>query len=150
MNTKEQAYCDYIDSLGLEHISGKEMIDYSRRTRYSKSSGRYVAAGIPPKTKWRNLPETLFLVDAVRRYYGKPVTITSAYRCPAYNKLCGGATQSWHMQGYAIDFVIKGISPKLVRNLLLKWRQAGEFKGGLGRYSTFTHVDTRGYNATWG
>ena len=144
MTTKEQAYCDYIDNLGLEHISGKELITYSRRTR------KGVRAGVPPKSKWKNLPETLFLVDAVRRYYGKPVTITSAYRCPAYNKLCGGATQSWHMQGYAIDFVIKGVRPSFVRNLLLKWRQAGEFKGGLGRYSSFTHIDTRGYNATWG
>jgi uncharacterized protein YcbK (DUF882 family) len=144
MNTKEQAYCDYIDSLGLEHISGKELVNYSRRTRNG------VQAGIPPKTKWDNLPETLFLVDAVRRHYGRPVSITSAYRCPAYNKLCGGASQSWHMQGYAIDFVIKGIRPSYVRNLLLKWRQAGQFKGGLGRYTNFTHVDTRGSNATWG
>ena len=144
MNTKEKAYSDYIDSLGLEHISGRELIDYSRRTR----SG--VKAGIPPKSKWENLTETLFLVDAVRKYYGKPVTITSAYRCPEYNKLCGGASQSWHMQGYAIDFVVMGVASYKVRDLLIKWRNEGTFKGGVGRYSTFTHVDTRGGNATWG
>lgn len=148
MTTKEQSYCDYIDSLGLENISGIELIAYSRRKRWDGS--KHVRAGVPPKTLWSNLSETLFLCDAVRNYFKSPITITSAYRCPAYNKLCGGSTASWHMRGYAIDFVIGGVSPSRVRALLLQWRREGVYKGGLGRYSNFTHVDTRGHNATWG
>jgi len=31
-----------------------------------------------------------------------------------------------------------------------KMREEGLFRGGLGLYKTFIHLDTRGRNATWG
>jgi hypothetical protein len=36
-------------------------------------------------------------VQQIRNHFGKPVTITSPYRCETHNKRVGGATKSYHM-----------------------------------------------------
>ena len=42
-------------------------------------------------------PETVKIIQSVRDYFGKPVTINSAYRTPQYNKKVGGASNSQHV-----------------------------------------------------
>lgn len=73
---------------------------------------------------------------------GKPIRINSGYRCPAYNKKIDGARNSQHIYGCATDIVVDGMNPKSVQN-------EAEVFDGLGRYRTFTHVDSRGYKARW-
>ena len=36
-----------------------------------------------------------------------------------------------------------------VERLMEKIRSDGVFRGGIGTYNTFVHVDTRGENANW-
>lgn len=48
--------------------------------------------------------------ERVREIVGKPMTITSGYRCPDLNKAVGGAISSQHKLGEAIDFVCKGLT----------------------------------------
>ena len=43
------------------------------------------------------------LLERIREHFGKPVTITSAYRTPAHNAKAGGAKFSQHMYGRAAD-----------------------------------------------
>lgn len=43
------------------------------------------------------------IFDRVRERFGKPIGITSFFRCYAVNKKVGGATTSQHMAGEAID-----------------------------------------------
>lgn len=43
------------------------------------------------------------VLDPLREAWGKPVVVTSGYRCPALNKAVGGAKNSHHMQGMAAD-----------------------------------------------
>ena len=43
------------------------------------------------------------ILDPLREAYGKPIVVTSGYRCPALNKRVGGSTSSQHMQGMAAD-----------------------------------------------
>jgi len=84
--------------------------------------------------------ETLGIIEAVREHFDVPVKITSASRCPAYNADVGGSAVSQHMKGRACDIQVQGVEPSVVaayvETLLLG-------AGGLGRYKTFTHVDTR-------
>jgi hypothetical protein len=55
-----------------------------------------------------------------------------------------------HMQFRAVDFVAQGNSTPLDwANTLRSMRAEGLFLGGIRTYSTFVHVDTRGYNADW-
>jgi len=69
----------------------------------------------------------------------------------AYNAaIDGAAAKSFHMRFQALDISVEGKTPKQVFAVLKKWRDAGKFRGGLGLYRTFVHIDTRGSDATWG
>jgi len=90
-------------------------------------------------------PDLVSLLETVRSHFAdKPVTINSGYRCPTHNKAVGGASQSQHLRGTAADITVKGVSPSTVYAYLDPWHD-----GGLGKYSTFTHVDVRDGRARW-
>lgn len=46
---------------------------------------------------------TLQRLDDIRAGYGKPIIITSGYRCPALNKAVGGKPNSQHLKAQAAD-----------------------------------------------
>lgn len=101
----------------------------------------------PPELLWDNIWETVKIADQARDKHGKPIKIASAYRSPKYNKAIGGEKKSYHMKFNALD--LRTSAPKQLHKILLDMRNKGLFKGGLGLYKTFVHVDTRGYNADW-
>lgn len=86
------------------------------------------------------------ILQKVREHFNKPVTINSAYRNATYNQKIGGASRSQHVYGTASDIVVKDTKPEDVAKYV-------EFlmpqKGGIGLYSTFTHVDVRAVRARW-
>jgi len=43
------------------------------------------------------------ILEALREHMGKPLVITSAYRCPVHNRRIGGVNNSAHVGGYAVD-----------------------------------------------
>jgi hypothetical protein len=89
-------------------------------------------------------PRLIEGLQRIRDHYGVPVTINSGYRCPVHNTNVGGARNSQHLLGTAADFTVRGVSPAQVfRDLDPLW------PGGLGRYSTFTHVDVRNGRVRW-
>ena len=51
----------------------------------------------------QNIEELLEVLDDLREFYGKPIKITSGYRCNELNKLVGGSPTSAHVIGYAAD-----------------------------------------------
>ena len=74
----------------------------------------------------------------------------SGYRSPAHNREVGGATNSEHMQGRAADIKVAGFTPRQVADTIERLIREGRMKqGGLGRYASFTHYDTRGTAARW-
>ena len=50
------------------------------------------------------------LLERIREHFGKPVTITSAYRTPAHNAKAGGAKFSQHLYGRAADIRVQDVS----------------------------------------
>lgn len=46
------------------------------------------------------------VLDPLREWYGKPITVNSGYRCEALNKAIGGAKSSQHMLGEAADITV--------------------------------------------
>lgn len=89
---------------------------------------------------------TLRILEAVRQHFGQPVTVTSAARCREYNAAVGGASNSQHRFGRAADIQVQGVDAGEVHDWI-----AEHYPGAsLGRYLTFTHVDTRsGGPARW-
>ena len=57
--------------------------------------------------------------ERVREIVGKPLIITSGYRCPELNKAIGGAITSQHLFCEAIDFVVKGMRPEDIFNRIV-------------------------------
>ena len=47
--------------------------------------------------------ELLNMLEMLRALWGKPLFITSGYRCRAHNEAVGGARGSAHMRGMAAD-----------------------------------------------
>ena len=134
-----ETFEDWFNDQGFENFKAHELIAYFKRTRNT----------YPPGEMWDNIVPALRVLDELRNVLEKPITITSSYRAPAYNSACGGAPNSQHLFFRAIDFQAKDTTPHECYKILMGWRDAGMFRGGLGLYSTFVHIDTRGWNATW-
>ena len=88
-------------------------------------------------------------VQRIRDHFGRPVTITSSYRCEVHNRRVGGATKSYHMRGQAADIVVQGVSSREVA----KYAESIGILG-IGLYETskdgyFTHIDTRTTKSFW-
>lgn len=93
----------------------------------------------------RNIVRMAERMEEVRSRLGnRVISVTSWYRDPVTNRRVGGARNSTHLRGYAVDFVVSGLSPRTVQRQLDPW-----WNGGLGYGRTFTHLDDRGYRARW-
>lgn len=75
--------------------------------REMKKSDRATKAGIvnePSIQEVKNLTALIEKVlDPLREAYGKPIIVTSGYRCEKLNKLVGGSASSQHKKGEAAD-----------------------------------------------
>ena len=102
------------------------------------------------------------LVKLQQHYPDKPLKWGSAYRCPAYNDSIGGAKNSLHVQGRAVDFGFADTSLNTSENMkelasnvqyLVNGKRfdqpvskdAENWWGGLGWYDSWVHMDTRDY-----
>lgn len=129
----------------IRHFSADEFTSYFETTR------RGVTNHAPPRAMWKLILPTLRVVDDLREQLGRPVVLLSSYRSAAYNAAINDAAKrSYHMRFQALDIAVAGHTPEQVFHRLERMRDAGKFSGGLGLYRTFTHIDTRGTNATWG
>lgn len=74
----------------------------------------------PPPDVVEKLRRTATLLEEVRMLLGKPILITSGYRCPALNQAVGSKPTSAHLKGYAVDFFCPGFgTPLLVAKRIL-------------------------------
>ena len=85
--------------------SGGSSVHFKRSEFKCACGGKY-CNGYPAGTTSAKL---LNILEKLRSYYGKPITITSGQRCKTQNKLVGGISTSTHMKGKAADFYIPGI-----------------------------------------
>lgn len=94
-------------------------------------------------------PELIDLLQAIRDKIDKPVVITphGGYRCENQNKLSGGAKNSQHLFGNAADIKVLGMNARAVQHWLVA--NFNNQIGGMGCYSSFTHVDVRKGFARW-
>lgn len=88
--------------------------------------------------------ELLDVLTDVREKFG-PVTITSGNRCPKHNAAVGGVHNSKHTKGIAADIQTPA-SPKHVQDYL-EAKYSGKY--GIGRYTSWTHIDVREEPARW-
>lgn len=90
--------------------------------------------------------ELVKILDDVRAYFGKPITINSGNRCVEHNASVGGSDNSMHLYSRAADFVVKDIHANMVADYLEN-KYSGTY--GIGRYNGRTHIDSRETKARW-
>lgn len=138
------SYVDYIATLNLEKITVHQVI-----SAHAKQKGSLWNT-LPPQNMWKNIGGTLKAIDRIGKELDMPVKeIVSVYRSPAYNARCAGAKRaSWHQSNFAVDVTFPtraSVITRTARGL----RNRGLFRGGVGGYYGFTHIDTRGQNVDW-
>lgn len=137
-------YARYIQKLNLRNVTPRMVLHPHFKTRGNISNT------LPPKSMWKQISGTLKVIDKMTTRIGCPLRdFTSVYRSPRYNRAVGGKSRSYHMSNIACDIQYKGASPSHVSYVAKQLRSQGYYKGGVGRYSSFVHVDTRGSNVSW-
>ena len=128
----------------MRNISAQDVI-----SAHAKERG-HVWNTLPPRQWWTRMGYTLRVIDRISSEMNIPVKeIVSAYRSPQYNARCIGAkAHSWHQANIAVD-VKFDTSARNVTKAARSLRDRGLFKGGVGSYYSFTHIDTRGTNVNW-
>ena len=77
---------------------------YSRTALYSK---------IPNYPTWKQVENlnrlATTILEPVRKAYGKPIKVSSGFRCSLLNSAVGGVDNSQHLQGLAADLQVNDL-----------------------------------------
>lgn len=78
-------------------------------------------------------------LERLRARLGRPIIITSGYRCPVHNANVGGVSNSQHVAGTAADIYVDGVSTRELARI------CKQIFDGVGTYVSqgFVHVDMR-------
>lgn len=134
-------------------IAFRAMAKNNRGEQISDESGQPVVSrrgtgldGLVSSTKRGYVPDIDRLNDDLKsgiaelqQAWGRELPIVSAYRDPARNKRAGGAKQSQHMHGNAVDIDVSGLSREERGELITLARKMGF--GGIGVYRNSLHLD---------
>lgn len=93
-------------------------IDPNKKLSENFTLGEMIASDTAKKLKIDNTPTLVdiyhleelckMLLQPIRNAYGKPIKVTSGFRCRKLNQAVGGSATSAHLRGYAAD--IKPVS----------------------------------------
>ena len=106
-----------------------------------RCGGRY-CNGWPAQPHQR----TIDLLEQIGEHFKGRIITHSGLRCKTWNQLQGGAPNSKHMYGMAMDFHIEGVPNQTVYDYVD--RLLGN-SGGLGIYSWGIHIDDRPVRGRW-
>jgi zinc D-Ala-D-Ala carboxypeptidase len=87
-------------------------------------------------------------LNKLRESYGKPMRISSGYRCPEHPAERSKVTTGMHTTGKACDVVVEGAEAVFLLQLALQqgFTGIGVQQKGSGR---FLHLDTRDRSTIW-
>jgi hypothetical protein len=112
------------------------------------------------KKDWHLLAQSLVMgAEIVREFVDVPLLISSSFRTPEGNKACGGAPDSFHLKGMALDLRCLSqlrsgplnqslINENLFRRGFLYHSLRSVGINGFGISERFLHIDTRSFGYT--
>lgn len=148
------------DAQGLRDYEAKQLSEFLGNPSGAPSSASTV---VPPKpapsqamttadaTPKAGMSERMTAAFGDFRSLFPNVAQTSGFRTPAQNAAAGGAPQSAHLDGNAMDFSLKGLDDAQKKAVVEWWRNQGAT--GIGYYpdKDSLHVDFKpGGNRAWG
>ena len=90
-----------------------------REATYSRTAKKYGIKNTPSSSEYKNIVYTASRMDEVRKALRTQVYVTSWYRNKKVNRKVKGSSDSYHREGLAVDFKIKG-KAKYIRKKLDK------------------------------
>ena len=109
-------------------------------------------ANVPSAEAVRNLELlTKCVLDRIREHWGRPIVVSSGYRCEALNEAVGGVKNSYHRLGMAADiYPVRGGLEALYECIKTLFMQGkiGLSECYIDRKKRFIHVayDNGGFN----
>lgn len=97
-----------------DHFSYNEFI------RSTTAEQRHIDNTMPKRYNANLVTLCEKVLEPIRQEYGKPIIITSGYRCEKLNKAINGAKTSQHMYGSAADIVAQDGDNIALWNLIRK------------------------------
>ena len=85
-----------------------------------------------------NLKRTCAEMEKVRALFDKPIVVTSGFRSSMVNNSIGGAKNSDHLYGFAVDFKIEGFTPYEIVEKIAE--SDIEFKQLLNEFQRWVHI----------
>ena len=86
---------------------------------HSTTASRLKIDNSVPDDLMPNIQLTAIKLELVRKALGRPIIITSGYRCPKLNARVGGVSTSAHTKGLAVDFHCSYGTPKQICQRLI-------------------------------
>ena len=106
---------------------------------YSNTAEQYRIKNIPDLEEADNLLELIvYCLQPIRDKLGKPMIISSGYRCEELNNKIGGVKNSQHTKGQAVDFKVKGMTAKEVINFIVD--NDFEFDQLINEHDMWVHI----------
>ena len=102
---------------------------------------KYNISNIPDKKSLDNMLTLIIeCLQPIRNFIDKPMNISSGYRSPRLNghPLINGAQNSQHVTGQAVDFTVKGLTPKQVIEKVIA--SGVEFDQLICEHNIWTHI----------
>ena len=81
--------------------------------------------------------ELILKIERIREKLGRPIKITSAYRCPEHNKAIGGKPNSAHLKSYALDIAVSNSRERF--EIITAALEEGFNRIGVAK--SFVHID---------
>ena len=105
----------------------------------SQTAARQGIDNTPTDAVICSLQRTALGLELVRTLLGAPIIISSGYRSPALNKAVGGAANSQHLTGEAVDFTCPGFGTPAQVASAIKWSTI-PFGQVIEEFSRWVHI----------
>lgn len=103
----------------------------------SQTAARRGIDNTPSEVIKLNILRVAYKLEIIRMVIDRPITITSGYRCIDLNRLIGGATNSAHTQGLAVDFVVGGMTPE---QIIKEIKHVVNYKQIINEFGRWVHL----------
>jgi hypothetical protein len=115
-----------LDAAGVRYFTAREFLTLRRAGELVDLPDEYADAAV----------RVLIAADELRARYGAPVRIGNGYRPPGYNRAVGGAPNSAHLRGAAVDLdPLDGRRAEFQQLAAALWLEDEAATAGLGVYS---------------
>lgn len=105
----------------------------------SQKAARKGLNNTPSEDIVKVITNTANQLEVVRKLLGAPIIINSGYRSPEVNKAVGGARNSQHMTGEAVDFIAPGFGS--VSSIIERIKSSGlVFDQLIDEYGSWVHI----------